>query len=190
MAEDAECVTTWIALLKAGDSAAAQPLWEHYFTRLVHLVRSRLPQPGADHEVIASSSFRSFCLAAAGGRFPRLDDRHDLWRLLVAIAGRKVADHLERDGALKRGGGVNRAGEDALLTVIGREPTPEFAVSVAEEFERLIDRLGDDVLRRIAVWKMEGFTNREVGERLGCAERTVANKLELIRKILRAEVSP
>jgi hypothetical protein len=35
-------ITGWIAELKAGDLAAAQPLWEHYFTRMVELARARL----------------------------------------------------------------------------------------------------------------------------------------------------
>jgi DNA-binding CsgD family transcriptional regulator len=30
---------------------------------------------------------------------------------------------------------------------------------------------------------MEGYTNDEIAERLGCARRTVARRLELIRKI-------
>jgi hypothetical protein len=38
-------VTGWIDRLKAGDPAAAQPLWECYFRRLVRLARRRLPPP-------------------------------------------------------------------------------------------------------------------------------------------------
>jgi hypothetical protein len=41
-------VTHWIGLAKAGDSAAAQPLWERYFQRLVGLARHRFgAQPAA-----------------------------------------------------------------------------------------------------------------------------------------------
>ena len=35
-------VTAWIEQLKAGDSAAAAPLWQGYFRRLVGLARQRL----------------------------------------------------------------------------------------------------------------------------------------------------
>ena len=35
-------ITRCIGLLKAGDRAAAQPLWEAYFRRLVALARARL----------------------------------------------------------------------------------------------------------------------------------------------------
>ncbi len=51
-----------------------------------------------------------------------------------------------------------------------------------EELDRLLDALGDPTLRQIATWKMEGYTNEEIAHRLGCARRTVYNKLELIRR--------
>ena len=73
--------------------------------------------------------------------------------------------------------------------VVGREPTPEMAVMVAEQFHRLLAALDNDQYRQIAVWKMEGLTNEEIGTRLGCAVRTVSNRLEVIRKTLAAEVS-
>jgi DNA-directed RNA polymerase specialized sigma24 family protein len=184
-------VSHWLTLLKGGDLSAAQPLWEQYFARLVRLVESRLPHPGVmDAEGVAVSAFRSFFASVSRGLFPRLDDRQDLWAILVTIAGRKVADQVERANALKRGGGMIRVEAEALELAVGREPSPEFAAMVAEEFTCLLDRLGDATLREIAVWKMEGYTSRQIGDRLGCSVRTVANKLDLIRKILAAEAAP
>jgi DNA-directed RNA polymerase specialized sigma24 family protein len=52
----------------------------------------------------------------------------------------------------------------------------------------LLEQLGDDVLRSIAVWKMEGLTNQEIAARLGCAVPTVERRLRLIRKTWSAEV--
>jgi hypothetical protein len=188
MADRTDDVTHWLHLLQAGDATAAQPLWEEYYGKLVRLAHARLPGGGAvsDSEV-AGSAFQSFCRGVLAGRFPNLDDRHDLWRLLVFITGQKVADHLERENARKRGGGFTRAGPAALEQVVGREPTPEFAAALAEEFQRLLDRLGDAQLRRIAQWKMEGYKNDEIATLAGCSRRTVTAKLELIRKILKAE---
>jgi hypothetical protein len=37
-----DSVTTWIELLRQGDHAAAQPLWERYFQQLVRLACRRL----------------------------------------------------------------------------------------------------------------------------------------------------
>ena len=64
------------------------------------------------------------------------------------------------------------------------DPTPEGAAQPAEAFQRLLERLGSDELRAIAVWKLEGYSNAEVAARLGCAAVSVERRLRLIRKIL------
>jgi DNA-directed RNA polymerase specialized sigma24 family protein len=183
-------VTLWIGRLRAGDPDAAGPLWERYFQRLVGLARARLrgaPRRVSDEEDVALSAFESFCRAAAEGRFPRLGDRDDLWRLLVTFTARKAL-HLVRDqGRQKRGGGAPRPGEEGVDQLIGDEPTPEFAAQVAEECRRLLDSLGDPGLRALALWKMEGYTNDEIAARLDCAPRTVERKLRLIRRIWEQE---
>jgi DNA-directed RNA polymerase specialized sigma24 family protein len=197
---DAGSVTRWIGDLKAGEAEAAQPLWERYFARLVRLARGKLQGDrgragAADEEDVALSAFHSVCLGAAQGRFPRLTDRDDLWKLLVVITSRKAADQVQHERRLKRGGGrvVGEAGlaarapddedEGGLAQAIGREPTPEFAAQVAEECRRLLDRLGDDTLRQVALRRMEGYTDEEIAGHLGCTRRTIVRKLDRIRRI-------
>jgi DNA-directed RNA polymerase specialized sigma24 family protein len=196
-------ITGWIAGVKAGDVAAAQPLWERYFARMVDLARARLrasPRRGhdaaSDEEDAALSAFDSLCAGLARGRFPQLADRDDLWRLLVVITTRKVRAQARRRLRLKRGAGQVQAAsdledgqsdDDLLARAVGSEPTPEFAVMVAEEYRRLLDRLGDDVLRKVAILRMEGYTTDAIAGQLGCARRTVARQLALIRRILAAD---
>jgi DNA-directed RNA polymerase specialized sigma24 family protein len=190
-------VTRLLDPLRAADPAAVQQLWERYFRRLVGLARKRLqgaPRRAADEEDVALSAFDSFCRAVRAGRFPQLADRDSLWRLLVAITARKAA-HLVRDeGRQKRGGGTaQRTGseaEPALEELLSREPDPEFAAQVAEEYQRLLRRLGDKELESVALWKMEGATVEEIAERLRCAPRSVKRKLALIRTIWEKETAP
>jgi DNA-directed RNA polymerase specialized sigma24 family protein len=188
--------TSWVALLKAGDRQAAQPLWERYYRRLVGLARARLaglPRRAEDEEDVALSAFDSFCRGAEQGRFPRLDDRDDLWQVLAMITARKAADLRQREGRKRRGGGLVR-GESALLgpgdsgdggfaEVVGDEPTPAFAAEVAEECRRLLACLPDEKLRELARGKLEGYSNAELAERLGCALATVERKLARVRHI-------
>jgi DNA-directed RNA polymerase specialized sigma24 family protein len=190
-------VTHWIGQLQAGNSAAAQPLWERYFQRLVYLARKKLqgvPRRAADEEDVALSAFESFCRAAEDRRFPTLADRDSLWRLLVILTARKAL-HLIRDERWqKRGGGcvldepaleaaVRNGNEAGLDQVIGNEPTPEFAAQVAEECRRLLGLLDSDELRLIAVSRMEGYSTEEIAGRLRCAPRTVERKLQRIRSL-------
>jgi DNA-directed RNA polymerase specialized sigma24 family protein len=201
----AGAVTHWIGRLKAGDPDAAQKLWECYFLHLVGLARSRLhgvPRRAADEEDVALSAFDSFCRGAEHGRFPRLEDRGDLWRLLMVITARKAIDLANREGRQKRGGGAVLAEADLLalkqagLTeagldqVLAREPDPEFAAQMAEECRRLLAALGDAGLQAVALAKMEGYTNEEIAARVGCVPRTVERKLRLIRRLWGEEATP
>ena len=143
---DEGSVTHWLGELKAGDPSAAQRLWERYFADLVRLARARLrkaARAAEDEEDVALSAFGAFCTAAARGRFPRLDDRDDPWRVLVTLTERKASDLLRRQRRLKRGGGrvapeADVAGPegDLLDHLAGTSPTPEFAALVAEEYRR------------------------------------------------------
>jgi DNA-directed RNA polymerase specialized sigma24 family protein len=71
--------------------------------------------------------------------------------------------------------------EAGLEQVVGNEPTPEFAAQFAEEYEGRLQRLNSPQLRSVAVWKMEGYSNAEIAQKLGCVERSVERKLRLIR---------
>ena len=191
-------VTCWINLLEGRDPTAIQKLWEAYFPRLVGLARKKLqesPRRAADEEDVALSAFDSFCAGAARGHFPRLTDRDDLWHILVTITARKALQLLRHEQREKRGGGavrgdsafhdgrVTESGEMGAEQVIGKEPTPEDAAQLAEEYERLLARLSNAELSKIAVWKMEGYENREIAAKLGCVPRTVERKLGLIRTL-------
>lgn len=181
-------VTVWLGRLQAGESAAAGALWQTYFHRLVGLARQRLgaaPRRAADEEDVALSAFDSFCRDAAAGRLPRLDDRDDLWRVLLLITGQKAVDLVRRETAAKRGGNAAVVDPGGLAAA---DPTPEFAALVADEFRRLLDLLPDADLKALAVWKLEGLTTAEVAARWDCVPRTVERRLKVIRSLWAVEV--
>src|SRR4051812_34799139 len=173
-------VTRLIGVMKDGDRDAAQRLWEAYFGRLVGLARGRLrgvSRRVADEEDVALSAFESFYRRAEHGQFPRLQDRDDLWQLLFVLTVRKAINLVHYQGRKSRGGGrvqsladLDGLGADEIL---GAEPSPELAAQMTEECRRLLDRLGDETLRAVALWKMEGYTNAEIAAKLGCVEQTV-----------------
>ncbi|MDG3008291.1 ECF-type sigma factor [Paludisphaera mucosa] len=189
-------ISQWLDPLRRGDHAAAQPLWERYYGRLVRLARAKLAGGrGLDHyeEDVALSAFDSFVQAVAAGRFPKLVDRDDLWRSLFEVTARKAVNLRKHHARLKRGQGrvldeaalagpEERGGLDGIL---GDEPTPELAAALAEGCRVLLAALDREdptfKLRRIALWKLEGFTNQEIADKLGYSRRTIAAQLNWIR---------
>lgn len=180
-------VTQFFGQLRAGDIAAAEALWIRFFPRLVALAHQALagrPQRVADADDAVQSAFASFCLRVKAGEF-HITDRADLWNLLGVITTRKARKQSRRETAEKRGGG--RVVSEASLTRPDGSPLPLDEVTIAlpaSEFdlhcEELLAQLVPE-LREIAVWRLLGFRNREIADRLGCTERKVERKLNLIR---------
>ena len=191
-----QSVSLWIDQLKAGDREATEHLWERYFRRLTGLARKRLenrPRLGADAEDVALSAFDSFFRGAEAGRYPQLQDRDDLWHLLVTITARK-AQRLVRDQSRQKRGGGMVLGESAFFSsagtrdasagieqILSKTPSPEFVAQLTEQFEWLFDQLNDPDLRRITSLKMEGYTIDEISVLVGRAPATIKRKLKVIR---------
>ncbi len=198
--EDTGSVSGWIDALKEGRPEAAHALWERYYQRVLAVARRRLTgdphRAVEDAEDVALSAINSLCAGAAQGRFDRLGDRVDLWQLLVAITVKKTLSRRQRFGRLKRGGpghaGVSAnqgeehrdlADNNRLEAVLSPEPTPESSAIIQEQFQELLESLGDPVLREVALWRMDGLSNAEIAEKRGCVLRTVERKIERIRMI-------
>jgi DNA-directed RNA polymerase specialized sigma24 family protein len=201
--DDPGSVSVWLGQLKAGDRDALKPLWERYFAQLVGLVRTRLragSTPVADEEDVALSAFDSFYRGIGNGRFPRLEDRDDLWQVLLLLTRQKAVNLARHEGRQKRGGGKIRhlsgpadgdssSMADVFGELLGSEPAPDFAAEVAEECRRLLDSLNDDRLREMAICKMEGYSNEEIAARTKCSLATVERKLKLIRSLWSEEIA-
>jgi DNA-directed RNA polymerase specialized sigma24 family protein len=196
-AEDS--IAGWYDRLQAGDEDAARELWDRYFPRLVGLARDKLAglrrRVAADEEDVALSAFDSFCQRARRGEFTDIRAADSLWRVLATITARKAARLVRDQHRLKRGGGAvagesGFAGLDPAAStpgginrVAGPTLSPLVEAEVAEGMVRLLDLLGDDELRRVALMKMDGHTNLEIGSMLRCAPATVERRLALIRRI-------
>jgi len=118
--------------------------------------------------------------ALVAGRF---DGRSSLKTWLYRIVTRTAIDH-------RRG----RATREKLLDV-SPDPTvdgPRAADAhvALRELEALLDELPDEQRGALVLQAMEGFTNREIGEILGCSEGAVEQRLVRARAALKAKVAP
>jgi DNA-directed RNA polymerase specialized sigma24 family protein len=192
---DESAISNWLGELKRGNTLAAQQLWDVYFDQLVRIAQTKIPQQfrrAVDAEDVALSALRTFFRRTTEGQFSELRNRDELWRLLARITALKALKLMESEGRQKRGGGrivsegalESPGSEDqgrALEQIIGREPTPDFVVQMAETCEQLLQSLPDPALQTVARMTLEGHTLQEIASRMEFSVATAGRKLERIR---------
>jgi DNA-directed RNA polymerase specialized sigma24 family protein len=200
MSSSGPTVSEWLDNVKEGDGEALRQLWNRYFQRLAQLAGGRvanLATRAVDGEDVAASVFESLWDGAQIGRFDNVQDRHELWWLLVAMTRRKAISHVRKETAAKRGGGEPRVSLSLLpgsskefAEVLSREPAPEDVMALDEELSRVLESLRDQKSRRIAVLLLQGHSPDEISRDVGLALATVRRKIRLIRAVWREEFRP
>ena len=194
--------THFLARLQQGDPDAAAPLWQACVHRIMAIARKKLgnaPRRISDEEDIAVSAFNSFCQGAKEGRFQVLENRQDLWNILAVIVTRKANRQIEFLNAQKRGPGRVRGDSVFVDTdqsacfgldqLADDRPAAEMISMMEEEFESLLNQLYDQQLRKIALLKLEGYSNQEIADQLGRNLRSIERKLNIIRGIWQGDLS-
>lgn len=113
-----EQLTVWIRKLADNDGQAAQQVWEHYYAKLIRYAGKKLqnmPKRTVDEEDVTASAFESFFRGVEAGRFPQLNDREDLRKVLLSLTARTVCAYKRHHMAKKRGAGQVR-GESVFTT--------------------------------------------------------------------------
>ncbi len=195
MSENDGEVTVWLQALKQGSPAATAKIWQHFYERLVRYADRKLggvPRRDADEEDLALSALHDLHRGVLSGQFPELENRDDLWKILLTITSRKAGKRIRHLMAVKRGGGQVRGEsifgdptqhQGGIDDVAGVDSSSELAEELSSECHELLDQLDDDVLRKIAIMKLQGFTNEEIAVELNCAVRSVERKLGRIRSV-------
>jgi DNA-directed RNA polymerase specialized sigma24 family protein len=188
-------MTNLIRDLQAGRSSAAQAMWDRCIARLVNGARQKLrglPRRAADEEDVALAAFDAFLRGVKENRFAKLENREDLWQVLGMLSERRAIAERRHERADKRGGGNNRgesvfeqAGANgsaaAGIDQVG-DPNPAMIDLFTLEVRELLEILDDQLLRKIAILRLEGYINKDIAGQLGIAMRAVERKLQLIRQ--------
>jgi DNA-directed RNA polymerase specialized sigma24 family protein len=183
-------ITILIGGMRLGDDEAARRIWQRFSPRVAALARQKLPvwlRRIVDGDDLANSAMCNVFLGLREGRFRDLRDRDDLWALLACITVQKAHNEIAKALCQKRlPPDVTAALTDQIESA---DLPPDLIVMAAEQFKILIDLLRNKeaILEPIALWKLEGYSNDEIAERLACSRSKVARKLELIRKTWQGE---
>ena len=182
--------------VRQGDDEAITVLWKDYYQGLVHLAAKRMPENlrrTADEEDIAISAFESFIAGVREDKFPDLRGPENLWGLLITLTARKVNAHLRHHTRQKRGGGAVR-GESVFVDprdtsnsvgigkIEGDIAPADLTAELAEACDGLLNQLGDEQLRVIAIMRMDGFLVDEIAKKVSLSKRAVERRLQLIRQ--------
>lgn len=173
--------------LRTGDPQAALMLWSRYLPRLTGLAARTLAGRRigpADAEDAVQSAWISFWKKLDAGDLPTDLKRDDFWNLLGLMVVRKARRQIRHERARKRGEGKVLRESELAADTQGRVLDDVTGELTAADFdlhcEELLTLL-DEECRRIALLRLMGHLNREIAEELGCTERKVQRKLELIR---------
>jgi RNA polymerase sigma factor (sigma-70 family) len=189
-------VTRWVQLLRSEDKAerdmAALLIWRRYFNDLLELARNNLSRRVRRRETeedVLQCMYHSFCRRQERGEYD-LSGRDALWKLLVTITlckarnAAKAVRRQKRDISREQ----NLAFKDesgsarwALEQMDAAGPSPAEAAVLNEALERRLEALADPDLRQIALWRLEGYTNREIADKLDLTERSIERRTERIR---------
>ena len=191
-------VSNWLGGLKVGDPAAAQHLWDALSSAwwcLPGLNSNRRLAKLATKRTLPFPHFINSAGRPGEGRFPRLEDRDDLWKLLVRITENKARDYSRLERRAERS--PIKAGTtdcslriaDASMQAIDLAPSPDFVASFKDLLGHLLHKLPEPKQRAIALLKLEGWTNGEIAEQLSCPLRTVERKLSVVRGLWREELT-
>lgn len=190
--DDEGSVTRIIRRMQSGNADGAEVLWERFYARLTYLAKNRLGMQRkslADEEDVALESLSELFRGLLEGKYAGLENRDSLWRLLVTVACRNVADEVNKENRQKRGGGqvfreTEFEGPDNVAffdNIASSIKSPDVQVMITERCAELLESLEDGQLQAIAVMKTAGSSNKEVGDALDLSLRTVERKLAEIR---------
>jgi RNA polymerase sigma-70 factor (ECF subfamily) len=177
----------FLARLQSGDDAAAQELFGRFAHQLIALALRHI-DAGLRHKVeaedIVQSAYKSFFFRYGGANLNAVN-WNSLWGLLTVITVRKCAERVayHRAGCRDVAREVSPAaaeGTASWLEPFGREPTPLEAAVLSETVDQLFASVDEDE-RPVLEMSLQGYTTREISERLGRAERTVRLLRECIR---------
>lgn len=168
---------------KGGNNAAATILVERYWYRLVSMVDRRLNrQLRSLHspDEFVQSALGSFFRSESKENHPL--DSLSIWRLLATFAKRKMLRAIERESAIKRGGGKARLSFEAIKESL-ESPTDSFDPDSSNLLNDLAAQLPLD-LQPVLKPLLDGFDQTEIATQLGIDPRTLRRKLVRIREFL------
>lgn len=181
-------ITQWLQRLHSGEADAAKEIWNRYYPRVVRLAALQLIKSddrSIDEEDVAQSTFRTVYLAVMNGKYPDIEDRRDLWRLLLVSTLNRVRRHYRDRHTFKRSANELVTQDQSRRRLIMEISGPDAQAEMADLIETLFRRLDQEdptgELRQIALLKLEEHSASAIARRLKRRKNHVLQRIRLIR---------
>jgi RNA polymerase sigma factor (sigma-70 family) len=183
--KSAGSVTLLLEGLCAVDETKTKEFWDLFFPRLVR-VANQILRCHQDAEDAAQEALVKFWTRATKDHEPFDMDRYGIWAFLSKITVRQALDFLKNRSRKKRGGGKVLLESD-LGSLVGQDWDLDCVIGDLSfcSFDVVLDELlgsFSEETRSLLVWKMMGYTNQEIANRLGCSEKHIRRKIQRIRE--------
>lgn len=187
-----EVLLRWMA---DGDAEAADRFVQHYREQIKRIARFKLRNTPQQVQRVYDES--DIVQSVMGVLWEQIrgewkdKSESSIVKLLIRTAVNRVIEKVQKEAALKRGGGrIVGDGEAAIDLAAGRDRPPDEAAEVNEEATEILKQLSPDE-RAIGELRDQGLTWAEVAERLGTTADAVSRRwsraLEEIRSRRSAE---
>ncbi|MEM7476852.1 MAG: sigma-70 family RNA polymerase sigma factor [Planctomycetota bacterium] len=184
-ASNQEVTVVWLDELAEGKESAVLEFWSRYGESLQRVAERQIAswlRRRVDPEDVVQSACRTFFRRASAGDF-EFESKDDVWKLLLTITLNKVRMQARFHSRNRRS--VSK--EQAMPEEANLQPAEwDHAIEQVELKDMLQVAFSDkdDERKHVLEMWLEGRTQNEIAEEIGCSERTVRRIQDRIRKDL------
>ena len=190
MNPDPGSISQWVLRLKSGNPTATQAIWDRFYPKLVEAANKRLiknPDPATSGEDIAQSSFRNVCLGVLEGKYPQLENRDDLWKLLLVSMINRVRSHYRSINAQKRAVSLEESIDSIDDELLVQFKSPAAQSELDDLIDFLLNKLDQEdpsgQLRQIAVLYLNEHSASDIAKIIHRRKTNILHKVQLIRAL-------
>jgi RNA polymerase sigma factor (sigma-70 family) len=202
-----ETTTIIVNKIAAGDRMALDEFVHRYNWKMVRMAdrymrRLRAHLVTCHAEDAVNDTLAKLYRRAIDGELPCVESSVEFWRMFFSMLKDEIRGALAHDAAIKRGGpGAHRSRDQSRLGGNSRPwreglslddlsvdevyallpPSRDLAL-IEGEIEEFLQHLDDPLTRKIAVLKLQSYTNEQIAELLELNERTIERKLVALRR--------
>ena len=181
-------ITDLLGRSAAGDPAAMDAVFQQVYPELRRLARAQLR--GAEHTLTPTALVHEAYLKLVGGAAISLECRRHFFACAARAMRNLRVDRLRSARADKRGSGIPALALDGL-ELHGLEPDAPGLSPQLLDLDAALDALDLVSQRQRQVVELHffaGLTHAEIGELLGCTDRTVLRDWQRARAFLHARM--